>query len=309
MSLKYHGLLFVVVLLITVAVTNVSTHKEVPVAAPPVVASDSVSFYGASLSGTQAPTVRHASVRNWDVLDPELLLQGALVQSLDDQFPFYHYNTYKVWPVASLTKLLTSVVVLEEVGASAKITVTARAAAAKGSTAGLQEGEVYLAEELLKIMMLSSANDAAIAFEDHVGFNEFVRLMNRKARILGMDRSVFHDGSGLSDLNQSTANDLLRLARYAVSKHPSVLQWTRMPTFLVQPLNGVATRVIDNVNPLVLNADFLGGKTGTSRAALQNLIGVFSFRGQRVVVVVLGSWNRAADSVSLLDWMEEAYSL
>ena len=205
---------------------------------------------------------------------------------------------------------MTAVIVLEDIGGREKIIVTERAVNAEGSSGGLREGEQYRVEDLVKILLIASSNDAAITFEDHVGgVHEFIRLMNKKAGELGMSRSIFNDASGLSDLNLSTASDILRLIRYVLEEHPNILTWTRMPSFLVQPLNSVDSRIIYNVNPIASRSDFLGGKTGTSQAALQNLVSLFSYKGKRMVMVILGSWNRVKDAEDLLGWIDRAYSL
>lgn len=277
---------------------------------PGVSPSDSGASLQASLSEVQAPDARQAPTRDWDVLDPQVSAEAVLIQSLDDSFPFFHKKTYASWPTASLAKLLSSVVVLEDVGANKKVMVTERAVATDGLAGDLQVGEIYSAQDLLKIMLLSSSNDAAAAFEDYAGGkDEFVRLMNRKARELGMTSSLFYDASGLSNLNLATASDLLRLVRYIAESHPQILQWTRIPSFLVQPVNDVESRLITNINPLVAEPEFLGGKTGTSPPAEENLIALFSLGEERIVMILLGSRDRVTESERLLRWVGEAYGL
>ncbi|MDO8752052.1 MAG: hypothetical protein Q7J22_00650, partial [Candidatus Wolfebacteria bacterium] len=201
-------------------------------------------------------------------------------------------------------------VVLEDVGANKKIMITERAVATEGLAGNLQTGEIYSAQDLLKIMLLSSSNDAAVAFEDFAGgTDEFIRLMNRKARELGMTGSLFYDASGLSSLNSSTASDLLRLLRYIAESHPQIFQWTRIPSFLVQPVNDVESRLVSNINPLVAKPEFLGGKTGTSPRAGENLIALFSLGDERIVMILLGSRDRVGDAERLLKWIGEAYGL
>ncbi|MAF80355.1 hypothetical protein CL629_04755 [bacterium] len=271
---------------------------------------DSSDFFEDSLSFAQVRDARRAPTRDWDVLDPQVSAEAVLIQSLDGAFPFYHSRTYAVWPTASLTKLLTAVVVLEEIGENRKITITERAVATEGIAGNLRDGEIYSAQDLLKIMLLTSSNDAAVAFEDHAGGqDEFVRLMTRKARELGMSNTLFYDGTGLSDLNSSTASDLLRLLRYIVETYPQILQWTRIPGFLVQPINDIDSREVRNINPLVNNLEFLGGKTGTSPRARENLISLFSLGQHRIVMIILGSRDRAAESEKLLSWARKAYGL
>lgn len=272
--------------------------------------STSPSLGDAALLKAEPVFVKNVPVRNWKVLDPATSAKAVIIQSLDDQFPFYHYNTYAAWPTASLAKILTAAVVLENVPLSKKVEITERAIATEGVSGELKSGEVYSAEDLLRIMLLTSSNDAAIAFEDLLGGQDaFVKLMNKKAGELKMNQSLFYDAAGLSDLNQTTANDILLLLRYAMESHPEILKWTRSPSVLIQPINYYESRLVSNINPLVYNDVFLGGKTGTSEEAGENLAAIFAFNNQRIAVIILGSNNRVREVETLLQWIREAYSL
>lgn len=252
--------------------------------------------------------VKMQPVRKWDVLDPEVTAHAVLVQSLDDRFPYYHSNTTLLWPAASLTKLLTALVVVEDIGLDKKVEITEVATRTEGQAGGLKKGEVYLARDLVKIMLLTSSNDAAVAFQELVGGeNNFITLLNRKMRTIGIHDTVLFDGSGLSDLNQTTAADLLILLRYLIEKRPEILQWTRLTDILVQPLNSDHSQSLSNINPFVNRLAFLGGKTGTSEAAKQNLAALFSFRDERLVIILLGSVDRVKDVDTILRWIDEAY--
>lgn len=252
--------------------------------------------------------VKRGPERIWEVLDPKISAVAAMVQSLDDNFPFYNFNTYKTWPMASLTKLLTAILVIDEIGLNKKIMVSERAVAVEGEAGGLESGEIYTSGDLLKVMLLTSSNDAAAAFEDYVGGkDEFLKLLNKKAEELGMTQTLLHDGSGLSDLNQSTASDLLRLTKYILEHEPQIFSWARLQQFLVQPINDGKTRTIYNINPFVSDSNFLGGKTGTSEEAGENLLAIFTLKNHRVALILLGSSNRINDVKILLDWIEKAY--
>lgn len=314
MDTKWQALILILVVLSSIFLANNFVFHSVPAvrANQPQVFAGSPSSVerGATLYSAQAAIVKSVPTRDWGVLDPEVSAHAVLIQSLDDRFPFYHFNTYAEWPSASLAKLLTTMVVLEDVGLSKRIEITDRAVATEGLSGGLRSGEIYSAEDLLKIMLLTSSNDAATAFEDSVeGRDNFVRLMNKKAREIEMSNSIFYDAAGLSELNEVTANDVLRLIKYVLEKHPEVFNWTRMPSFLVQPINGLDSRIVNNINSLVFNSRFLGGKTGTSNEALENLAAVFSFRDQRIAVIILGSKNRLDETKYLLDWIRRAYNL
>lgn len=253
-------------------------------------------------------TLKRMPLRKWDVLDPSIRAHAVLIQTLDEDFPFLSYQTRESWPMASLTKLMTAVVVLESVGEDKKISITQNAVNTEGIAGGLVSGEVYSTQDLLKIMLLTSSNDAAVAFEDHVGGrSEFIRLLNKKAGEIGMKHTIFHDASGLNDLNTSTIQDLLLLVRYIIKNEPEIFNWTRLDSVLIQPFNDAKSRTLLNINPFVQDRDFIGGKTGTSDAAKENLIGIFSFGEYRVVVIILGSPNRVQEVTDLLKWVRGAY--
>ncbi|MFA6365410.1 MAG: serine hydrolase [Candidatus Paceibacterota bacterium] len=263
---------------------------------------------GAVSAANQKGDEQKVPKRKWDVLDPKVNAEAVAIQSLDSNFPFFNYQTYKTWPMASLTKLLTAIVVAEEIGMKKKIPVSQTAIDTEGTAGDFKSGEVYTAEDLVKIMLLTSSNDAAAAFEEYGGGKEqFIHLLNTKAEKLGMTQTIVHDASGLSDLNQSSASDLIRLARYLVEKHPDIISWTRLQSFLVQPINSGEVHTISNINALVVEKNYLGGKTGTSPEARENLLAFFSFGNERVVFIILGSTNRAEESKSLLNWVANAY--
>jgi len=312
MNIKWQTLILIILILVSFSLTRIKIEPAAIVkpASPNVYRS--ISPVSASLLNSFAekgfPEVNRGPSRDWNVLDPEIQAEGVLIQSLGDNFPLLRYNTYKTWPAASLTKLLTAVVVLEEIGQDKKIPISEQAVATEGESGGLKPGEVYVSRDLLKIMLLTSSNDAAAAFEEYFnGKDAFARLLNQKAAGLGMAQSIFHDAVGLSDLNESSANDLLLLLKYIIQSQPEILSWTRLQSFIVQPINDDKSRVINNIIPFVSDSNFLGGKTGTSDEAKENLVAIFSLNNRRLAVILLGSPNRVGEVGTLLKWVGEAY--
>lgn len=259
--------------------------------------------------GDEVPQ-KKTPVRKWEVLDPATSAEAALIYSLDDDIPFFSYNTYKSWPMASITKLLTAIVVIEEAGLNQKIPISEAAVATEGEAGGLRSGEVYSVRDLLQIMLLTSSNDAAAAFEEYFGGRDaFAAKLNAKATEIGMIGTVLYDGSGLADHNSSSASDILKLMRYIAEKKPEIFGWTRLRSVLLQPINDVSSKQIANINPFVMDPDFLGGKTGTSPLARENFAAVFSFENRRIAIIMLGSTNRAEEIRTLFDWVKNAYEL
>lgn len=257
----------------------------------------------------QAKAVPKLPVRKMDVLDPQVDAESVLIQSLDQDFPFFNYQTYKKWPIASLTKLMTAIVVTEEYGLTKKVPISNTALEVEGIAGDLKSGEVYSSEDLMKIMLLVSSNRAATAFEEFAGGREvFSAMLNKKATELGMTQTIFYDGSGLSAQNESTTSDLLKLAKYLIEKRPEIIGWTRLQTIKVQPLNGATSRNVYNINAFASDTTFLGGKTGTSPEARENLLALFSFGNDRIIYIILGTRDRVSETAKLLKWIRQAYT-
>ncbi len=314
MNIRWQSLIFVFVILISIVLTNIdlgsaftsSSEKQFPKNIPS--SDEKVDLSGGSVRPSAEKRNEPSPMRVWSVLDPNINARAVLIQSLEEGFPFLHYNTHKQWPIASVTKLMTAVVALENIGADKKIPVSELAVATEGIAGSLKSGEVYALSDLAKIMLLSSSNDAAAAFEEYLGGrDECARLMNKKARELGMIDTIFNDGVGLSDLNISTASDLLILNKYIIERHPDIFMWTRTNSFLVEPFNDPKTKTVSNIIPFVDTKNFLGGKTGTIEASQENFSGIFLLKDYKVAVIVLGSPDRAKEIPFLLQWVEGAY--
>ncbi|MEM4648316.1 MAG: serine hydrolase [Candidatus Pacearchaeota archaeon] len=248
--------------------------------------------------------------RNWQVLDPQINAESILIETIDNKQPIFYFNSYKKWPIASLTKLLTAVVLLENLdNLNEKIEIDKFALSAYGTNGNLKLGEIYNAIDLLKIMIISSSNDAAVAFEQFLGKDNLINLINKKIKELKMEQTIIYDSSGLDEKNVSTANDLNILLRYILLNHPEILNWTRLPNLLVQPSNKNYTNNVLNINPFINYNNFWGGKTGTNDKAKQNFIGIFTIKNQRFIIIILGATDREKEVKNLLNWVKTAYNL
>ncbi len=315
MTLKWQALLLVILILTSLTLTRLGGSVGPGEIAPSQISEASsnktipnlFSFQRAVLTSNFEP-VQKIPARRWDVQDPQISAYAVLVQSLDDSIPLYYNNTHEPWTLASLTKLLTAVVIIEEVGINKKIPISKEAIATEGIAGNLASGEVYTARDLLKIMLLTSSNDAAAAFEEYLGGKTaLARKLTKKAFSVGMLETVIEDGSGLDDSNKGTTSDFLKLTTYIIKQHPEIFVWTRTAEFLVQPINDTNAHTVYNINTLVERRDFLGGKTGTSSKARQNIVSVFNVENHRIAVILFGSWNRIQDVETLLSWVQEAY--
>ncbi|PIR88294.1 MAG: hypothetical protein COU09_03070 [Candidatus Harrisonbacteria bacterium CG10_big_fil_rev_8_21_14_0_10_44_23] len=205
-----------------------------------------------------------------------------------------------LWPIASITKLMTATVAIEELDPNKFIIMSPSAIAAEGMAGGMSVGERYTLADLLKSMMMVSSNDASTAVSEELPNGEFIQKMNDKAKDLGMFDTNFVDPTGLSYLNQSTPEDLERLLIYIRSSHPEILVKSRLKTDFIIEQNSGDQRQLFSIIEFAGQPDFLGGKTGYIEAADGNFVSLFNYQGKTIMVLVLGSKDRFSDTEKLL---------
>lgn len=217
---------------------------------------------------------------------PKIGAASAIVKYLTTNESVFTLNPYQQWPVASLTKLMTAVIAREEIGPDEKVTVSAAAVETEGGAGSLVAGRAYSREDLLRALLKVSSNDAGVALAEHIGPERFIRLMNERAVAIGMYNTRFFDPTGLSALNQSMVSDLEKLVMHISNRHPAILALT-------------TEKEGGNIHPFVDRSNFLGGKTGFIDEASGNLISLFNHSGRPMLIIVLGSEDRAADTQAL----------
>ncbi|MDR1490577.1 MAG: serine hydrolase [Desulfovibrio sp.] len=212
---------------------------------------------------------------------------------------------------ASLTKVLAMFVILDQVKArkislNDVVAISVRAAGAGGSSLDLRAGQKVLLKDLLKGMAVVSGNDAAVAAAQHVAGTEaaFVRMMNKKAKSLGMKRSVFKNVHGLpAKGQQSTARDMLALTRAYLAAHPQALTLFHSQLYMNFPTSYL------NTNPLLGTVKGVDGlKTGFVASSGYNLITTARCDGKRLVSVVLGAPNKEVRLREARRLLLEAYA-
>ncbi|HKH16946.1 MAG TPA: D-alanyl-D-alanine carboxypeptidase family protein [Solirubrobacteraceae bacterium] len=208
--------------------------------------------------------------------------------------------------IASTTKLMTALLTLEQTKLSDKVTAADYVAAPIESKLSLRPGERLSVADLLRGVMLESANDAAVTLAEHVAGSRmaFVRQMNKRARDLKLENTHFSNPIGLdAPANYSSAQDLARLA-VALRRHKFIRKVAdRTSATLV---TGYRVRTIRNRNTLLAKDRFVNGlKTGHTTMAGYVLVGTRTRRGVTLVSVVLGTPSPSArdqDALKLLQW-------
>ncbi len=222
-------------------------------------------------------------------LPPSVSAVAALVKDLSNGAELFTSAPEKQWSLASLVKLMTAVVAIENLADDQLLTVSRSAVATEGAAGFLVAGKKYSLAELLRSMLVFSSNDAAVVVAENYGKDQFIVKMNSKAVELGMKNTRFFDPSGLSALNQSTAEDLALLMRYIFRDRPQILAITR------EAIDGAT-------HPFAGQPDFMGGKTGFIDEAGGNLISLFNYQGRPMLIIILGSSQREADTKILHEW-------
>jgi D-alanyl-D-alanine carboxypeptidase (penicillin-binding protein 5/6) len=210
---------------------------------------------------------------------------------------------------ASLTKMMTALLVIERGRLDEVVTVSRAAARETGARLGLRAGDQLRAHDLLAAVVVRSANDACRALADHDGPG-FVARMNQRALALGLARTRFVDPCGHDRPGQySTAADLARLAEQ-VMRHPEYVRLSRISRMRVATLDERRKFSFQNTNALIGRYDgALGVKTGFTAHAGHCLVALAEKDGVRVLVVLLNAPNRWWNAVGLLDRAFEARSL
>ncbi|MBF0353151.1 MAG: serine hydrolase [SAR324 cluster bacterium] len=238
----------------------------------------------------------------FDILDTQDHLFGSLLLiDADTGQTLYAHNPDSMAIPASTVKLMTALITLEKIESGQlhlddKVVISQLASHMGGSQVFLKEGEVFTLSELLKAMIMVSANDAAVAIAEYAGgsYQDFVALMNKKAAQLGMDHSLFFTPHGLPPKrgmpdNMTTARDLSRLAQ-EVLKHPVYMEYasTKVDSFR----NG-EFQLVSTYRKMLQTIDGMDGlKSGYHRKAGFNFVGTAKRGNTRLISVVTGCENR-----------------
>jgi len=245
---------------------------------------------------------------------PEVSAKSYLVADLDSGFVFVEKNSKEQLPIASLGKLMTAVVVAENVDLRKFIFVKPEMLEAYGSTKGLKAGESFRVVELFYPLLIESSNDAAEVLASFLGRTEIIKMMNEKAKAILMNKTEFVDPHGFDLKNVSTAQDLFQLARYVLNTRSPLLEITKGK--MVRSFGEVRFEIKElwNKNVFFNDPNFVGGKTGFLAQSRNNALFIFKFltedeKSRDIVIILLGSDDNKSDTQKIYKWLLENYSL
>lgn len=300
MSHKIRKLLFIAIAVVILAMSaNAGTRYDPPVPEDPIILYP---YVPVSMSPDIVdPSIGEAVKKPPPVVKPVVTsapklisAEAYLVKNLDTGQVYSSYNNRRVFPIASLSKLVTAVIATENIPANTKITITQEMLdSGYGEAGNLKVGEIFTVSELLYPLLLESSNDAAEALAKHYGYAEFIRKMNVFVAELGMSATTFRDASGLSSGNASNADNLFILAQYLYIKDKPLLELTKVKTMTLASTTEHGMHIFNTINPFPFDPNFMGGKTGRTNEAKESMISLFRYEhagaSYPVAVIVLRS--------------------
>lgn len=210
--------------------------------------------------------------------------------------------------IASVTKVMTGLLVMEYGNLDDLVMISANAAATGEKEIDLVAGEQFTVEQLFKALMIHSANDAATALAEHIGgsVTGFVDMMNARASELGLSHTSFANPHGLDAPNHySSANDLLVITKAAM-EYPTFSEAVRSRSYAFPPAPDGTARIAQTTNLMLGSYEGMAGvKTGFTFRALLTFVSTAERDGRSVYAIVLGSEGRRAhfaDAQLLLDY-------
>lgn len=268
-------------------------------------------------------------VRRSGFYEPKFWAGSSVAIDAESGTILHYDNGRKKTQVASLTKMMTAVLAVEKIkDLNEEVVITKEALGLPGTVVGcprsgyclsnrMYEGEKVRAIDLLKSMLMNSANDAATALGVYIAGSEkkFVELMNEKARELGLKDTNFCTPSGLEIDGKenecySTAYDIARISIYSL-RYDIIWDIMRIPEGRFYSTDGKYMHELKNTDLLLGSAaNYLGGKTGFTPLAGKSLLlgATDATRKYRIIAVILNDENRWEDMKTLVNWTFENYS-
>jgi D-alanyl-D-alanine carboxypeptidase (penicillin-binding protein 5/6) len=265
---------------------------------------------GGGLSNGGGSSTEAANLNQYSIADeasfPKLTSTSYLAADLLTGEIIYEKNEGLVAPIASVSKLMTATIALENMDMQKIAVVSRDAYNTFGAEGELLVGEKIKLYDLMHPLLMESSNDGAevIAESYPGGHGAFMSLMNKKAADLGMNNTYYEDPSGLNPKNVSSVEDLMKLGRYIYQKHPEIFDMTHVQRY------SILKHTWFNQNRFLTYDTFIGGKNGyidESKKTTVSLFNVTMAKGgsRAVVIVLLKSDDREGDAVKLINFLKK----
>jgi len=252
-------------------------------------------------------------IRNWNTSDPEITAKTALIFDATRQKIIWQKNGIDTaLSIASITKLMTALVIAENAKMDNIFTVSKEAVGTYGEMGDLKVGEQLTVKNLLSALLLESSNDAAEALRENlknIYDKNLVELMNKKTEELNLQNTFYADSSGLDPKNQSSARDLIKIMQ-EVLKNQTLKEIIKSPATDIVSADGLFKHHFISTNQLFQGfSELLGGKTGYTEEAGNCMIIAFEAPNNQgiIISVIMDSQDRMGESASLIKWTKNAF--
>lgn len=251
-------------------------------------------------------------VKKITAVEPIINADAAIIVDFDSGEVLYEKNANEKLQIASITKLMTALVALDEGNLDDVVTVSGQAARTEGSKVWLYSGEQITLRNLLKAALIHSGNDAAVAIAEHIAGDvpNFVEKMNSKAKELKLYSTNYSNPIGFDNIeNYSTVKDLSQLAAVAY-RNSFIRDTVRIESTTIASTNGEQTHDLTSTNQLLSSfLHVLGLKTGHTEGAGLCFVSVIdNEKGNKVITVVLNSPDRFGETKMLATWAFRNYT-
>jgi len=236
--------------------------------------------------------------------------QAVYAYEVESGTELYAKNADELFHPASVTKLMTALVVKEQLPLESEIEII-KADILQSNKIELVVGERLTVADLIKAMLISSSNEAAEALARNYpgGYYALVSAMNQKAQALHLEKTTFTNVVGYDHTQHlSTAREINILAREAM-KDEFLRSVVKEPQLVIQDVAGQYRHFLENTNQLLMEDSRVKGiKTGTTEAAGEVLVAEYQTAGHTIIIAVLGSQDRFNDMTQLFNWLLGEYS-
>lgn len=260
---------------------------------------------------------------------PDIRAEGILVRDIKTEEILFEKNSRTEFPIASLTKIMTSLLASETIPLHQEYRMSEEAKKTVPKVSSVPAGSFVSGEDIIKYMMIESTNDMAylaaekigkiINFQKHLDldFQSAIRAavfaMNERAFLLGLRSTNFANPAGLDDgLHYSTAEDFFLLMKYILEHAPSIWHFSQSPEETLYYRQGAESTFhpirIKNTNPLVrTHSRILGSKTGLTDEAGQAIVLIYQLTsGKNIAIIILKSEDRFGDAEKIIQWLDQS---
>ena len=242
-------------------------------------------------------------VENFKIDPSKISAQNVLIKELKGPV-LYEKKSKEQRPIASLTKLMTSLVALNIYSENEQFEIKSNYFEYQTK---FKKGEIFHLRNLLKALLISSSNSAADIIQSKIGNKVFVENMNKLAKQLNLNQTTFEDAIGLSPNNKSSLRDLYNLSSYILENKPEIFKYSRETSFI---LEGKFRRYLYNTNKLTEKYPeiIFGSKTGYTEEAGQCLVMIIKFEKSPLIFVgLLNSKDRESDGEYIIKALRDYY--